>query len=472
MRFAALATDYDETLADHGRVLPGTEQALLRLRASGRKLLLVTGRELDDLLHVFPRVDLFHAVVAENGALLYLPDRKQERPLAEPPPARFAAALRQAGVPLTTGRVIVATRVPHEAEVLREIQRQGLELQVIFNKGAVMVLPSGVNKGTGLKVALAELGLSLHNAVAVGDAENDHVFLTEAELGAAVANALPTLRERADLVLRGAAHRGVEELIDQLLSDDLRACASRSSRRDLLLGEDERGAPVTLKPDSGPLLFAGHPRSGKSTAAKGFVERLIDACYQCCILDPEGEWTEFERTVLIGEARRAPTVHEVAHALSLPTEEVVVDLVAVRHDDRPRWFAALLPRIHELRANTGRPHWLVLDEAHHFVPTLAQPAKESLPGDLGGVVGITARPGELSRAFLERLTAVVGVGPGAEETLADFCEARGLPPPRRVGRRTQKGEALLWREGKDPLWFRVARIDERYTLPAGASDGH
>jgi len=92
MRFAAFATDYDETLADHGRVLPGTEKALERLRASGRKLLLVTGRDLKDLLQVLPRVDLFHAVVAENGALLYLPDRKQERLLAEPPPERFAAA--------------------------------------------------------------------------------------------------------------------------------------------------------------------------------------------------------------------------------------------------------------------------------------------------------------------------------------------------------------------------------------------
>ena len=457
MRFAALATDYDETLADHGRVLPGTEQALQRLRASGRKLLLVTGRDLDDLFQVFSRLDLFHAVVAENGALLYLPDRKQERPLAEPPPAAFAKALGKAGVPLTTGRVIVATRVPHEAEVLREIQRQGLELQVIFNKGAVMVLPSGVNKGTGLKAALTELGLSLHNAVAVGDAENDHVFLTEAELGAAVANALPTLRERADVVLRGVAHRGVEELIDQLLSDDLRAVASRSTRRDLLLGEDERGAPVTLKPDSGPLLFAGTPRSGKSTAVKGLVERLIDASYQCCILDPEGDWTDFERTVLIGEPRRAPTVHEVTHALSLPTEQVVVDLVAVRHDDRPRWFSALLPRMHELRATTGRPHWLVLDEAHHFLPTLAQTSEESLPADLGGLVAITVKPSELSRSFLERLTAAIGVGPGAEETLADFAAERGLPPPRRAGRRTQKGEALLWRPGEDPLWFRMAR---------------
>src|SRR5437867_1362810 len=119
MRFAALATDYDETLADHGSVLPQTERALERLRASGRKLLLVTGRDLDDLLRVFPRVDLFDAVVAENGALLYLPDRKQERPLSESPPERFVAALRQAGIPIIQGRVIVATRVPHETAVLR-----------------------------------------------------------------------------------------------------------------------------------------------------------------------------------------------------------------------------------------------------------------------------------------------------------------------------------------------------------------
>ncbi len=458
MRFAALATDYDETLADHGRVLPGTEQALERLRASGRKLLLVTGRDLKDLLQVFPRVDLFDAVVAENGALLYLPDRKQERLLAESPPERFAAALRRAGVPVTAGRVIVATRVPHETAVLEEIKRHGLELQVIFNKGAVMVLPSGVNKGTGLKQALTELRLSPHNAVAVGDAENDHVFLSEAELGAAVANALPTLQERADLVLRGAAHRGVEELIEQILADDLRAAAARSTRRDLLLGQDERGAAVTVKPASGPLLFAGTSRSGKSTAAKGFVERLIDAGYQCCILDPEGDWTEFERTVLIGEARRAPTVHEVVHALSLPGEQVVVNLVAVRHDDRPRYFAALLPRIQELRASTGRPHWLIVDEAHHFLPTLAQPAQESLPADLGGVAAVTVSPRELARPFLERLEAALGVGPHAEETIAEFCAVRGLPKPRSVRRRMEKGEAFLWREGQDSLlWVRLAR---------------
>lgn len=458
MRFVALATDYDDTLADHGTVVPSTEQALERVRASGRKLFLVTGRDLDDLLQVFPRLDLFDAVVAENGALLYLPARKQERPLAEPPPPQFARALGRQGVPLTTGRVIVATRVPHETTVLEEIRREGLELQVIFNKGAVMVLPSGVNKATGLRQALEELRLSPHNAVAVGDAENDHVFLTEAELGAAVANALPTLRERADLVLRNPAHRGVEELIARLLDDDLRSAAARTSRRDLLLGEDEQGRPVTVRPASGPLLFAGTPRSGKSTAAKGFVERLIDARYQCCILDPEGDWTGFERAVRIGEARRAPTVEEIASALSLPWEQIVVNLVAVRHDDRPRFLSALLLRIQELRATTGRPHWLVVDEAHHFAPPLAQPAKDALPADLTGVVAITISPRELARPLLERLETVVGVGEAADEVIAEFCGARGFPTPPSPKREMDKGEALVWRAAHPETgWVRLAR---------------
>src|SRR5438067_12736811 len=87
------------------------------------------------------------------------------------------------------------------------------ELHVIFNKGSVMVLPSGVNKATGLTAALAELGLAPEHTVGVGDAENDHAFLSLCGCGAAVANALPALKEKADLVTRGARGAGVTELI-------------------------------------------------------------------------------------------------------------------------------------------------------------------------------------------------------------------------------------------------------------------
>src|SRR5213593_191619 len=68
MRYHALACDYDGTIARDGEVRENTILALEEVRKSGRKLILVTGRELDDLIKVFPRIDLFDRVVAENGA--------------------------------------------------------------------------------------------------------------------------------------------------------------------------------------------------------------------------------------------------------------------------------------------------------------------------------------------------------------------------------------------------------------------
>lgn len=220
MRYGALACDYDGTLAHDGRVDAETVQALERLRASGRTLILVTGRELDELATVFRRLDLFDRVVAENGALLYRPDTGEERRLAEPPPPALVAALRARGVPLSVGRVIVATVSPHETAVLEIIRDLGLELHVVFNKGSVMVLPSGTNKATGLSAALAELGLSARDTVGVGDAENDQAFLAFCGRAVAVANALPTVKERADLVTTGARGAGVVELIEAILGED------------------------------------------------------------------------------------------------------------------------------------------------------------------------------------------------------------------------------------------------------------
>ena len=221
MRYVALACDYDGTLAHDGTVADETVVALERLRESNRKLILVTGRQLDDLMRVFPRLDLFDRVVVENGALLYRPATREERRLAEPPPPGFVDALRARGVPLSVGRVIVATVSPHEVAVVDVIRDLGVDLAVILNKGSVMVLPSGTDKATGLAVALDELGLSARNVVAVGDAENDQAFLAMCGCAVAVANALPTLKEQADLVTAGARGTGVVELIHAIIANDL-----------------------------------------------------------------------------------------------------------------------------------------------------------------------------------------------------------------------------------------------------------
>jgi hydroxymethylpyrimidine pyrophosphatase-like HAD family hydrolase len=221
-RYQALACDYDGTLARDGIVERDVAGALQRCRDSGRRLLLVTGRELQDLQAIFERLALFDYVIAENGALLYRPATGEERLLAAPPPDAFIQALRTRGVdPLALGHAIVATRSPFETVVLQTIRDLGLELQVVFNKGSVMVLPSGVNKATGLAEALRRLCIPPQNAVAVGDAENDHALLDAVGLGVAVASAVPMLLERADFVTTGGEGEGVVELIDRLLENDL-----------------------------------------------------------------------------------------------------------------------------------------------------------------------------------------------------------------------------------------------------------
>jgi HAD superfamily hydrolase (TIGR01484 family) len=222
VKYRALACDYDGTLAHDGVVTAATVDALDRFRASGRHLIMVTGRELPDLKTVCHVLDRFDLVVAENGALLYCPNENRTRLLCEPASAELVRVLRSANVrPLSVGEAIIATVEPNEVIVLEEIKRLGLELQVIFNKGAVMVLPTGVNKATGLALVLKEIDLSAKAIVGIGDAENDHAFLEMCAIGVAVANALPTVKERADLVTRGARGAGVIELIDRIIATDL-----------------------------------------------------------------------------------------------------------------------------------------------------------------------------------------------------------------------------------------------------------
>lgn len=216
-RWKTLATDYDGTLAAQGRVLDSTIGALERFRESGRTIVLVTGRELPELLEVFPRLDLFDRVVAENGGLLFRPTDRSERLLAGPPPEDFISALRAGGAePVSVGRVVVATWRPLEVLAHRLIDQMELDLQVIMNKRAVMILPRGVDKGTGLAEALGELGTGDSEAVGVGDAENDLAFLERCGLRVAVSNALPLVKARVDLVTVASQGAGVVELIERL----------------------------------------------------------------------------------------------------------------------------------------------------------------------------------------------------------------------------------------------------------------
>jgi hydroxymethylpyrimidine pyrophosphatase-like HAD family hydrolase len=221
--FRALATDYDGTLAEEDVAPETTIAALESLKASGRKLVMVTGRPLPDLKQVFPRLDLFDRVVVENGALLYDPATGLDRVLGTTPHPVLVEQLRLRGVDdLAVGKSIIGTSAPYHDIVRDTVAEMDLALDIILNTDAVMILPRGTNKATGLAVALAELGLQPHQVVAVGDAENDVPFLEFCGLGVAVANALPVLRAVAHLVTSAPRGAGVEELIRLWLDDESR----------------------------------------------------------------------------------------------------------------------------------------------------------------------------------------------------------------------------------------------------------
>jgi hydroxymethylpyrimidine pyrophosphatase-like HAD family hydrolase len=458
MRFHVLATDYDGTIAHHGLVDPATKEALARVRASGRKLVMVTGRELAELGRTFPDLELFDAIVAENGAVIHQPASRTTRLLGERPPEAFVRRLREQGVaPLSVGEVIVATWQPHETAVLEAIRALGLQLQVIFNKGAVMVLPSGVNKAVGLRAALDDLGLSPHNAVGVGDAENDHAFLSLCECAVAVANALPALKERADLVTTADHGAGVSEMIEQLVTSDLAGLAERLQRHNLLLGHDEAGTELRLPVHGPPVLVAGTSGGGKSTLASGLIEQLGEQGYQFCIIDPEGDFADLPNVPSLGDAKHAPTVSEVMEVLTPPGQSTSVNLLGVPLGDRPPYFETLLLHLQELRTRTGRPPWIIVDEAHHLLPE-SRPGTQALPRDpLTGVLLITVHPEHVSRGVLEDVSTVIVTGAGPAETLASFAGKLERAAPEAPADPLPAGEALVWfrARGRQAVRYRV-----------------
>jgi hydroxymethylpyrimidine pyrophosphatase-like HAD family hydrolase len=446
MRYLALCTDYDGTLATDGRVLPETLSALEKFLASGRRLVLVTGRELDDLRKVFPRLDLFEYVVAENGALLFQPSTGRETPLAVRPPDSFVATLRERSVgPISVGRVIVATWEPHETTVLKTIRDLGLELQVIFNKGAVMILPAGVNKATGLASALEKMGLSPHNAVGIGDAENDHALLALCECSAAVANALPTLKSVADIVTTGDHGAGVVELIDEMLRDDLASREPQLKRHHLLIGTDTGGRHIHIPPHGEVVLLVGADHNRRSAFAAALMERVAAQGYTFCLIDVEGRYGSIAEAVSLGTGTRAPATHDVMKLLQGADKSGVVNLAGVEVGDRRAFVEELLMQVSKLRAHLGHPHWVALDDTQCLLPATQEAVRAPLlPRNAESVLHITDRPGSIARNVLCACTLVIALGQG-ERLLWEFAQASGLAAPVNGLAQLKDSEAVAWR---------------------------
>lgn len=448
MRFHALAVDYDGTLASHGTVSEATLASLRSLKASGRKLILVTGRVMEDLKTVFPEWEIFDCLVVENGAVVYRPGSHIRKILGDPPPEAFVEALLAKGVgPIGRGKVIVATWEPHEDAVLETIREFALEHHVIFNKGAVMILPSGINKATGLSEALRELGLSPHNTVAVGDAENDNAMLELCECAVAVANALPRLKEKADYTTIGAHGEGVAQLAGRLIDTDLLELAPRLSRYWFTVGHRTDGTPVRVDPYTNGVLLVGSSGGGKTTFASAFLESLGDAGYQFLVFDPEGDYEGLDDAVELGSAKHPPVPAEVVRTLDKPGRNVVACALGIPFADRPEFFQETAPDLYALRSRTGRPHWIMVDEAHHLLPATRAASISGLARDMHGLFLVTVEPEHVNPVVLEQVDWVFVVGVSAPKILAGLSLAMGFSLAGMFLPETGPGEALVWRRG-------------------------
>jgi hydroxymethylpyrimidine pyrophosphatase-like HAD family hydrolase len=209
-----LAADFDGTLADEGRVGSAVIDSLLALRSAGVQIFLVTGRELNDLRVIFDRLDLFDAVVAENGAVLFFPSTGDIRVMGPPPPPALVELLQAGGVtPLFVGRSVVSTRATQETAVQVAICELGLNWRLVKNGTSLMCLPSGVDKASGLRAVLGDFRLDARKVVAIGDGENDLVLFAACGFAVAVANACNDLKGEADLVTEAPDGAGVVEFI-------------------------------------------------------------------------------------------------------------------------------------------------------------------------------------------------------------------------------------------------------------------
>ena len=425
MRLQVLALDYDGTIAIDGVMDPSVRQAIQEADQQGIATLLVTGRILADLQRVLCDLLIFHAIVAENGAVLHFPRSGRTILLAPPPVQTFLDELRHREIPFLAGQCVVEADAIHAAKVLAVVQETQLPLVLLFNRGRMMVLPQAVSKATGLRDALRALRLSAHNTIGIGDAENDHQLLAFCELGTAVSWGSPVLQSVADEILPGDGPSAVAEYIQNLLQKPL-VTPTRPDRRRLHLGVQDGGQPFGLTAHDRNILIAGDTQSGKSWVAGILCEQLVLEHYCVCVIDPEGEYGTLGTlpSVLILDSEPSPPdLKDVERTLRYPDVSVVFDLSSMDLKAKRDYARELLEQLRDLRRRTGLPHRIVIDEAHYFLHD--ESMVDLLDLDLGGFTLVSWHASQLHSDVIGASDAIIATQLSDREEAQILHQLRG-----------------------------------------------
>jgi hydroxymethylpyrimidine pyrophosphatase-like HAD family hydrolase len=409
MKLAAIAVDYDGTIAIDGAFDPSVRRAISAARERGIAVVLVTGRQIPDLRRVAGDLTCFDVVVGENGGVLEFPASGRHVILSHPPAPAFIEELRRRAVPFSLGEAVLEADAAWAPAILDSLRRLEQPLILAFNRGRVMVLPQAVGKSTGLRQALLALRISIHNTIGVGDAENDHDLLDACEVGVAVGWGSPALRVVADEIIPGAGPPAVADYIRRVIAQP-RLSAEQMGRRRVMLGHEHGGTPVSLAVRGRTILIAGEPGTGKSWLAGLICEQLILQGYCLCILDPEGDYRSLEAlpsVIMLGGDEPPPHAREIARALRYPDVSLVIDLSKMLHRQKVEYLRTLLPLLGTLRRRTGLPHKILLDEAHYYLG--GDDAAQLIDPELAGYLFVTYRVSALAPAIRSTGDAVVMV---------------------------------------------------------------
>jgi hydroxymethylpyrimidine pyrophosphatase-like HAD family hydrolase len=400
MKLSVLALDYDGTIALGDRLDPSVLAAITDARQRGIAVMLVTGRRLDDLRRVAGELHFVDGVIAENGALMHFPNGGLTTNLAPAIPTAFVDYLRQRGIPFQVGQCLVESDASAAPRLLNAIRELELPIVLVFNRSRVMALAQGVSKATGLRSALETLRKSPHNAVAIGDAENDHELLRLAEVGVAVEWGSPSLQAAADLVITGDGPAAVGEFIQRIAASGRLPTLSRARHR-LMLGHTEDGQDFSLMVRGRNVLIMGETNSGKSWLTGLLCERLILQGYSLCVIDPEGDYRSLDALPgvrLLGGEDDPPSPRMLLHALRYPDRSVVIDLSSVEHKAKIEYIRSVLPALNVMRRRTGTPHRIVVDEGHYFLRDAVK--GHLLDLDFNGYTVVTYWPSRLPKELV------------------------------------------------------------------------
>jgi len=418
--YKVLACDYDGTLASEDHMGPEVLVALEQARSTGLRLILVTGRTFFELIRVCERLDLFDAVVAENGGVLYFPAEGTIKDLAPAPPLELLVELDRRGITFHAGRVIVGTARAMEEQARAALAAVGASVAFTYNRDALMLLPAGISKGSAVRQVIHRFGLSFHDVLALGDAENDVDLFEACGWAGCPASAVPEVRERAEWIFDGANGEAIARaILGPILSGQLPFWQSPRHRIELGWAV-KTSEPVTVAARGVNLVIQGDPLSGKSWLAGGLVERLLNRHYALCVFDPEGDFHVLARLAGVTwvELRDdASLEHALGQFAMDPEACVVMDFSLLPHGKKVELVGRGLNLIRQLRDQLGVPHWVFLDEAHYLLHP-GGVREEDIGIEKRGFCLISYKPSWLRKSLRKAIDVLVASRTTAEAELS------------------------------------------------------